>query len=71
MGPEFQTGDCTTLLQDGSTKQGGCGRAVHWPIILCHKRLSKEVAVGNWALSGSPGSRVLDSAFAVRSPPGL
>lgn len=51
------------------------GRGSRWVVALtnqiCHKGLSKEVNVGDWALSGLPCFRVLDTAFVVRSPLGL
>lgn len=55
----------------GTQSRGQWGRLLHWPITFWFKRSSKVVNTVDWVLSGSPGFRVLESAFAARSPPGL
>lgn len=63
--------NCTIFVKDGTPKQGEAGQAAAFSSHLLIQWLNKEVNVGDWALSWSHGFRILKSAFAVRSPPGL
>lgn len=47
------------------------GQAETFSNRILMQRLNKEINVGDWASSESPGFRILDTAFAVKSPPGL
>lgn len=58
----------TTFVKDGTPKQGETRQALAFSNHILIQQLKKEVNVGDWALSWSPGFRVLGLAFAIRSP---